>query len=195
MASGRILTCALATTLIAALALAACGGSDETTTVTETAAVTTTTTSADDAATTTDATGTGAETGTGEAAAEEIAPPDAKAQQQIDKIADGVASEQQKTDSAPNDTLAGGEGNVPALSFQQAKSGLSRARYCGNYVVAGPNTSCSFALNVAYDFFANGQPRRFISYSPVTGQAYRVYCRGIHPTVCVAGNSASIYIG
>lgn len=186
MAPGRLLTCALAT-LIVALVLVACGGTDETTTITETAAAT----AAPDSG---DATASG-ETGSGEAAAEEIAPPDAKAQQQIDKIADGVASEQKQSGSAPSDTIAGGEGNVPKLSFQQAKSGLNRARYCGNYVVAGPNTSCSFALNVAYDFFANGQPRRFISYSPITGQAYRVYCRGINPTVCVAGNNASIYIG
>ena len=48
---------------------------------------------------------------------------------------------------------------------------------------------------MAYDYFVNGRARNFVSYSPVTGDAYRVYCRGKHPTVCVAGNSASIYIG
>jgi hypothetical protein len=178
MTKARLLGLALAL-LGAALTLGACGGSDSTTTVTTTAAATTET----------------ATTGSGEASEEAIAPPDAKAQQQIDKIAAGVSDEQQQTDSSSGDTIAGGTGDVPKLSFGQAKSGLSRARYCGNYVVAGPNTSCSFALNVAYDFFANGRPRSFVSYSPVTGQAYHVYCRGQHPTVCVAGNSATIYIG
>jgi hypothetical protein len=177
-----LVACALSL-LVAALVLGACGGSDETTTVTETAP------------TSGAAGGADATTGSGEASAESIAPPDAKAQAQIDKIASGVTAEQQQSDSSSGDDLVGGEGKVPALSYAQAKSGLSRARYCGNYVVAGPNTSCSFALNVAYDFFANGRPRSFVSYSPVTGDAYRVYCRGKHPTVCVAGNSASIYIG
>ena len=156
--------------LVAALTLGACGGSDETTTVTAEAPVA----NASDA-------GGEATTGSGEAADEAIAPPDPKAQKQIDTIADGVSEEQQKTNSSSSDPIVGGTGGVPELSYAQAKSGLSRARYCGNYVVAGPNTSCSFALNVAYDFFANGRPRSFMSYSPVTGQAYRVYCRGREP--------------
>jgi hypothetical protein len=175
--------------LVAALGLAACG-SDTTTTVTETSPSASSSSSSE---TTTSA--ETATTGSGEASEESIAPPDAKAQAQIDKIASGVTNEQKQTDASGSDAVAGGENGVPALSFAQAKSGLSRARYCGNYIVAGPNTSCSFALNVAYDFYANGRPRSFISYSPVTGQAYHVYCRGKHPTVCVAGNSASIYIG
>jgi hypothetical protein len=184
MHMGRLMYAALAI-CVAALALGACGGSDTTTTVTETTGA-----GASAATSTTTAT-----TGTGEASEEAIAPPDAKAQAQIDKIASGVDQEQQQTDSSSSDAIAGGAAGVPKLSYAQAKSGLSRARYCGSYVVAGPNTSCSFALNVAYDFFANGGPRSFISYSPATGQAYHVYCRGKRPTVCVAGNSASIYIG
>jgi hypothetical protein len=167
------------------LALAACGGSDETTTVTTTAA----------AASGSEATGEEATTGTGEAAAEEIAPPDAKAQKQLDQIAEGLDEEQAQTDASGSDTVAGGSQGVPALSYTQAKGGLNRARYCGNYVAAGRNTSCAFALNVAYDYFTLGRARSFVSYSPVTGQAYQVYCRGRHPTICVAGNSATIYIG
>jgi hypothetical protein len=186
MSDRRLLVVALVL-LAAALGLAACG-SDSTTTVTET------TPAAAGSSQTTTSAGT-ATTGSGEASQEAIAPPDAKAQAQIDKIASGVSSEQKQTDSSGSDAIAGGETGVPPLSFSQAKSGLSRGRYCGNYVVAGPNTSCSFALNVAYDYYANGRPRSFVSYSPVTGQAYHVYCRGKHPTVCVAGNSASIYIG
>lgn len=184
MASARTLVCAIAL-LVSALTLAACGGGEETTTVTTTAA----------AAETSDAPSEEATTGSGEAAEEAIAPPDAKAQDQIDQIAEGVTEEQEQTDSSGSDTIAGGEKGVPALSFTQAKGGLRGARYCGNYVVAGSNTSCSFALNVAYDYFVSGRARSFISYSPVTGQAYQVYCRGKHPTVCVAGNNATIYIG
>ncbi len=173
----KLLGCALIL-FVSALILGACGGGEETTTVTTTAA----SVEVEDAA-------------GGEAAAEEIAPPDAEAQSKIDQIAEGVSDVQQKTDSSSSDTIAGGSGGVPALSYAQAKGNLNRARYCGNYVAAGPNTSCSFALNVAYDYFVTGRARSFVSYSPVTGQAYRVYCRGKHPTVCVAGNSATIYIG
>ena len=180
MAPGRILSCAIAA-FVAAFALAACGGGDETTTVTTTAAASETPEA--EAA------------GTDEAAAEEIAPPDAKAQDQIDQIAEGVEDQQEQENASESDTVVGGEKGVPKISFSHAKAGLNRARYCGNYVVAGPNTSCSFALNVAYDYFVNGRARSFISYSPVTGQAYRVYCRGKRPTVCVAGNNATIYIG
>ena len=173
----KTLGCAVAV-LALTLAFAACGGGDETTTVTETSA----STEAESA-------------GTDEAAAEEIAPPDAKAQDQIDQIAAGVEDVQEQTDASGSDTLVGGDGGVPKLSYTQAKGGLNRARYCGNYVAAGRNTSCSFALNVAYDYFTLGRARSFVSYSPVTGQAYQVYCRGRHPTICVAGNSATIYIG
>ncbi|MDX6584212.1 MAG: hypothetical protein QOI10_3396 [Solirubrobacterales bacterium] len=180
MTTTKALAGAFSMTVIA-LGLAACGG-DSTTTVTETSA------SAAGATTT-------ATTGGGEAASEEIAPPDAKAQKQIDQIQQGVDQVQQQTDSSSSDTIVGGSGGAPALSFSSAKGNLNRGRYCGSYVVAGPNTSCAFAINVAYDYYNSGRASHFVSYSPITGQAYQVYCKYRHPTICVAGNNATIYIG
>jgi hypothetical protein len=183
MALRRLLVCVLAAAVAAlALGLAACGGSDETTTVTAAA----TGGSAASAGTT-----TATETGGGEAAQEEIAPPDAQAKSEIDKLAGEVDADQQQANAAPSDTIAGS--GQTTLSYSQAKGSLSQARYCGS-IYAGPNTSCAFALNVAYDYFLNGRPRRFQSYSPITGAVYNVYCRGHHPTVCVAGNNASVFI-
>jgi hypothetical protein len=165
--------------LLLALVLAACGD-DETTTVTTTVA---------------EAGGEATEeaaTGSGEAASEEIAPPpDAKAEQDIQEITEGVEEAQQESGG---ETAVPGSGDVPALSFQQARSGLENARYCSRYVVAGPNTSCSFALNVAYEYFRLGRPSRFTAYSPVTGLYYRVRCKYVHPTLCRAGNGAVIAI-
>ncbi|HEY8001461.1 MAG: hypothetical protein ACHQJ5_00620 [Vicinamibacteria bacterium] len=179
MASTRLLA-ALFSMFVIALGVAACG-SDETTTVTETAS----TAAGDQAAAT--------ETGTGEAADEEIAAPDAKAQNDIDKITAGLADEQQQSGASADDPAVEGNG-VETLTFKAAMSGLSHARYCASNVVAGPNTSCAFALNVAYDYFSLGRPRSFRSYSPTTGQYYNVYCRYRHPTICRAGNNALIAI-
>jgi hypothetical protein len=179
MASTRLLA-ALFSVLVIAVGLAACG-SDETTTVTESAA----TGGGGEPA--------GTETGTGEAADEPIAAPDAKAQNDIDKITAGLADEQQQTGASASDPAVEGDG-VQTLTFKAAMSGLRNARYCASNVVAGPNTSCAFALNVAYDYFSLGRPRSFRSYSPTTGQYYEVYCRYRHPTICRAGNGALIAI-
>jgi hypothetical protein len=180
VASARTLT-ALCCACLIAVALAACG-SDETTTVTETAA----TDATEEAAATA--------TGTGEAADEEIAEPDAKAQEDIDAITEGLEDAQEQSGASADDAVVEASGGVPKLTFQQASSGLQNARYCASDVIAGPNTSCAFALNVAYDYFTLGRARSFISYSPVTGKYYRVRCKGIRPTICRAGNGGLIGI-
>lgn len=187
MASKRLLFCLLAAAF-AALVLAACGGGDETTTVTVSEAASSDAGASDDA---TAESGSGEGDLPGEAAQEEIAPPDAQAQAEIDELAGEVDAQQDEANAAPDDTIAGS--GQTKLSYSQAKGDLSQARYCGS-VYAGRNTSCAFALNVAYDYFLNGRARRFQSYSPITGAVYNVYCRGRHPTVCVAGNSASVFI-
>ncbi len=166
------------TVMLVVLVLAACG--DDETTVT--------TTVAESGGEATEE----AATGTDEAAGEEIAPPpDAKAKQDIEEIQQGIEEAQQE---AGGDTAVPGSGDVPALSFQQASSGLENARYCSRYVIAGPNTSCTFALNVAYQYFRLGRARRFTAYSPATGLYYKVRCKYVHPTLCRAGNGAVIAI-
>jgi hypothetical protein len=61
---------------------------------------------------------------------------------------------------------------------------------CGDGVYAGPNTSCSFAANVAQN--CTGPGADYAS-SPVTGQDYTMNCTESSGTVtCTGGNNASV---
>ncbi|MGO9779995.1 MAG: hypothetical protein ACLPQY_09550 [Streptosporangiaceae bacterium] len=61
---------------------------------------------------------------------------------------------------------------------------------CGDGVYAGPNTSCSFAANVAQNYTGPGADH---ASSPVTGQDYTMNCTESAGTVtCTGGNNASV---
>jgi hypothetical protein len=61
---------------------------------------------------------------------------------------------------------------------------------CGDGVYAGPNTSCSFAANVAQNYTGPGAD---YASSPVTGQDYTMNCTEFSGTVtCTGGNNASV---
>lgn len=66
---------------------------------------------------------------------------------------------------------------------------------CGGGVQAGPNTSCSFAENVASKFKSTGQSSLSV-YSPTTGETYTMSCGPWKDagTVCKGGSNASVYI-
>ncbi len=88
-----------------------------------------------------------------------------------------------QTTSAPS---GGGGGAVPT----------SGTTACGDGLIAGPNTSCPFAVNVqqAWDA-APGQTATVQAYSPVTNQTYTMSCApdssgGI---ACYGANNASVY--
>jgi hypothetical protein len=73
--------------------------------------------------------------------------------------------------------------SVPAPA---AQSGTD----CGDGVYAGPNTSCSFAANVAQNYTGPGAD---YASSPVTGQNYTMNCTESSGTVtCTGGNNASV---
>ena len=60
---------------------------------------------------------------------------------------------------------------------------------CGDGVYAGPNTSCSFAANVAQNFTGPGAD---YAYSSVTGLNYTMNCTESSGTVtCTGGNNAA----
>lgn len=63
---------------------------------------------------------------------------------------------------------------------------------CGSGVVAGPNTTCPFALAVAAEFHASGGAPQIDAYSPVTGQTYTMTCTPGQPNICRGGNDASV---
>ena len=87
-------------------------------------------------------------------------------------------------DSAPPPTdNSGSSGGLPA-----------DAEDCGSGIYANSGTtSCAFALNVAADFFASGS-NSFDSYSPATGQTYRMTCTSGAVVTCTGGNNAAVYI-
>ena len=124
-------------------------------------------------------------------ASEEAAKQSASAQQdaqqklaaEVQKLKEQLAA---KTASATPSTAS------PAQPAQPAEpAGTS----CGGNVSAGANTTCPFALNVAYEYLNQGGGTRTIDVlSPVTGQYYTMNCVSGVPSVCRGGNNAVVYI-
>ncbi len=71
---------------------------------------------------------------------------------------------------------------------------LSSSQQCGGGVVAGPNTSCAFALNVQQAWQqAPGTTNTVDVYSPVTGQTYTMTCGPAGTEIsCSGANNASV---
>lgn len=91
------------------------------------------------------------------------------------------ASDEGRGDYIPPDGSSGG--GLPA-----------DAEDCGSGVYArSGTTSCSFALNVAADYYSV-PGNTFTSFSPSTGQAYEMSCSGGAPVVCTGGNNAAVYL-
>jgi cell division protein FtsB len=88
-------------------------------------------------------------------------------------------------------TSSSGSSSAPAPT-PVTQEDLSQTRDCGG-VLAGPNTSCAFARNVANDYYSSGSSSNFSTYSPVTGQTYQMTCGGGSPVVCTGGNNATVY--
>lgn len=66
---------------------------------------------------------------------------------------------------------------------------------CATGVQVGPNTSCSFAMNVAGEYGSNPGAATISAYSPATGQHYTLSCGPWSSgTVCTGGNNASVYL-
>jgi hypothetical protein len=70
----------------------------------------------------------------------------------------------------------------------------ARADDCGQRVVAGPGTSCAFALNVRAAFINHGTGQ-VTAYSPTTGQSYTMTCVQLRQVVrCTGGDGAEVDI-
>jgi len=77
------------------------------------------------------------------------------------------------------------------VSAQQESSGTT----CSPNVVAGPKTSCAFALSVESAWLnAPAGATAVDVYSPVTNKTYSMQCEQGNPTVCQGGNDAVVYI-
>ena len=109
----------------------------------------------------------------------------ARQQEKIKQLEKDVKEQKQQPSSSSSDS-------APGTAAPVTQQDLSQARDCGN-VLAGPNTSCEFAQNVANDYNASGGSSSFSTYSPVTGQTYQMTCAGSSPVVCTGGNNATVY--
>lgn len=67
---------------------------------------------------------------------------------------------------------------------------------CGGGVQVGPNTSCSFAMNVSGEYGSNPGASTISAYSPVTGEEYTLNCGAWSGggTLCTGGNGAAVYL-
>lgn len=107
-------------------------------------------------------------------------------QKQQDQIKD---LQEQLKDQKENDGQSSGSSNSSGGSSGSTSFSGSD---CGNGVVAGPNTSCPFALNVASEFHSSGGATQITVYSPVTGETYSMSCTPGQPNICRGGNNASV---
>jgi type II secretory pathway pseudopilin PulG len=66
---------------------------------------------------------------------------------------------------------------------------------CGGSLSVGPNTTCAFAENVEYEYFAEigAGSGTVTAYSPVTEKLYSMYCTAGEPHECSGGNNATVY--
>src|SRR4051794_1470452 len=71
----------------------------------------------------------------------------------------------------------------------------SASSSCGRELSVGANTTCAFAENVENDYYSEigSGSGSVVSYSPVTGKIYTMYCTAGEPHECTGGNNASVY--
>src|SRR5699024_6724032 len=90
---------------------------------------------------------------------------------------------------------SGNSGGASSANTQTGSYGSGPVSTCGTGVQVGPNTSCSFAMNVAGEYGSNPGASSIGAYSPVTGKFYTMSCSPWGSgTVCVGGNNASVYL-
>jgi type II secretory pathway pseudopilin PulG len=80
--------------------------------------------------------------------------------------------------------------NTPGSSAPTDGSGN-----CGGSLSVGANTTCPFAENVEYEYYAEigSGSGTVTAYSPVTEKLYSMYCTAGEPHECTGGNNATVY--
>jgi hypothetical protein len=116
----------------------------------------------------------------------------AKLKAQVKNLSEAAAKEKVAKAKAAKEKAAKAKAKAAA---KKAAARSARTASCGGNLSVGPNTTCSFAVNVQADYLDNGGGSgQFYSFSPVTRQYYLMTCRGGVPTVCRGGNNAVVYI-
>jgi hypothetical protein len=108
---------------------------------------------------------------------------EAQQQAKIEKI-EGQLKSLKHGNGAPN------RSNTTGSSAPASGSGN-----CGGSLSVGPSTTCAFAENVEYEYFAEiGTGSGTVAaYSPVTEKLYSMYCTAGEPHECTGGNDATVY--
>jgi type II secretory pathway pseudopilin PulG len=80
-------------------------------------------------------------------------------------------------------------------TYSPGTTAESSGSSCGGELSVGANTTCAFAENVENDYFSEigSGSGSVVSYSPVTGKLYTMYCTTGEPHECTGGNNASVY--
>lgn len=110
---------------------------------------------------------------------------EAKQQAKIEQIEHQLKSLKHGNGAPPNRSNSSGSSTAPA----------SGGTSCGGSLSVGPNTTCAFAENVEYQYYAEigGGAGTVSAYSPVTERIYSMYCTAGTPHECTGGNSASVF--
>jgi len=116
----------------------------------------------------------------------------ARQQAQIDQLKQDLKDQKKESNGSGGNSGNGNGGSSSGGSSSGGSSSGFSGTDCGQGVVAGPNTSCQFAINVAGDFNSSGQPSTVDTYSPTTGQTYTMHCVAGSPNICRGGNNASV---
>jgi hypothetical protein len=85
--------------------------------------------------------------------------------------------------------------NTSGGNTSGSSSSAGGSSNCGGGLSVGPNTTCPFAEQVESDYFSEigSGAGTVVSYSPVTGKVYSMYCTAGEPHECTGGNNAYVY--
>ncbi len=84
---------------------------------------------------------------------------------------------------------------APNQANTSGSSAPTSSGNCSGSLSVGPNTTCAFAENVEYEYFAEigSGSGTVTAYSPVTEKLYSMYCTAGEPHECSGGNNATVY--
>lgn len=117
---------------------------------------------------------------------------EAQDQAKMDQLQNQVKQLQQQANQGSGEANQGNSG-----SDQSSSSGIAGpVASCADGVQVGPNTSCSFAMNVAGEKGSNPDATTISAYSPVTGENYTMACApwAGGGTVCSGASGAVVYL-
>lgn len=121
----------------------------------------------------------------------------AREQEKLKKLEEQVDELQNQNQSGSGSSGSGGSsGGSGSSSGGGGSSASGPVESCSDTVRVGPNTSCSFAMNVAGEYGSNPGATSTRAFSPATGKFYVLSCSAWSGggTVCQGGNNAAVYL-